>query len=176
MFRGLYILSLSVALSASFAGCSGGKLITVLVEDIEGNTELIYKKHHAPENLVKEIKFYANGDTLSVTEMHKGAVHGLVSRYYKNNLLKEQVTFQDGKQNGIFERYDKDGILVFEGELKDGLKSGVWTTWYDDVQKQEERNYINDLPSGKWTYWYIDGSLKREEVYENGKLLEGKDF
>ena len=158
------------------SSCSGGKLITVLVEDKTGNTELVYKKSQGPENLVKEVKYYPNGDTLSITPMVKGAVNGILSRFYKGNLLKEQISYKNGVQDGMFRRYDKDGILVFEGELKNGLKTGVWTTWYDDVQKQEERTYVNDIASGKWMYWYIDGSLKREEVYKNGKLLEEKDF
>lgn len=151
-------------------------MITVLVEDKTGNTELVYRKVQAPNNLVKEIRYYPNGDTLSVTPMLKGAVHGVVTQYQKGNVLKEQVAFQNGVQNGIFRRFDKDGVVVFEGQLKDGEKTGTWTTWYDDVQKQEERTYQNDVPSGKWTYWYIDGALKREEVYENGKLLESNDF
>jgi antitoxin component YwqK of YwqJK toxin-antitoxin module len=165
-----------LSIAAVLSSCSGGKLITVLVEDKTGNTELVYKKSQGPENLVKEVKYYPNGDTLSITPMDKGAVHGIVSRFHEGNRLKEQISFKDGTQDGLFRRYDKEGVLVFEGELKNGLKTGVWTTWYDDFQKQEERIYVDDLASGKWTYWYIDGSLKREELYKNGKLLEEKDF
>lgn len=159
-------------LTALVQGCAGGKMVSVLA----GDTELIYRKSQSPDNLVKEIRYYPNGDTLSVTPMLKGAVDGVVSTYHKGNLLKEQVSFENGTQNGPFKRYDKDGVLVFEGQLKNGLKSGIWTTWYDEVQKQEERLYKSDVPSGKWTYWYIDGSIKREEVYQDGKLLEEKDF
>lgn len=164
------------ALVILMAGCAGGKLVSVVVEDKAGNTELVYRKVQSPENLVKEIRFYPSGDTLSVTPMLKGAVHGVVSFYYKNNLLKEQATFVYGKQDGPFKKFDKNGVLVFEGSLKNGLKSGNWRTWYDEVQVQEERSYTNDMPNGKWTYWYIDGSLKREETYKDGKLLDAKDF
>ena len=156
--------------------CAGGKLVTVLVEDKSGNTELVYRKNQSPDNLVTEIRYYPNGDTLSVTPMQKGAVNGLVSNYYPSNILQEQVTFVNGEENGVFKRFDKEGVLVFEGSLKNSEKTGVWTTWYDEVQKQEERTYQDDLPNGKWTYWYIDGNVKREEIYKSGKLIESKDF
>ena len=150
--------------------------MSILVEDPSGNVELIYAGTQSPENLVKEIRFYPNGDTLSVTPMKKSAVNGVVSFYYAENTPKEQTTFVDGKQNGQFKRFDKDGVLVLEGNLDNGQKNGVWTTWYDEVQKQEERIYLNNQADGKWTYWYIDGEVKREEVYKLGKLIEEKDF
>ena len=170
-------IGLFSVLVSFMAGCSSSnKLVSVLVEDKSGNVELVYAKTQSPENLVKEIRFYPNGDTLSVTPMLKGAVNGVVSNYHKDNRLKEQISFVNGKQNGVFRRFDAEGVLVFEGSLVDGKKTGVWTTWYDEVQMEEQRNYTDDVPDGKWTYWYIDGSPKREEVYEAGKLIAEKDF
>lgn len=173
--RTLLSAFLSVALLST--GCSSNKnLVSVLVEDKAGNTELIYRKSQSPSNLVKEIKYYPSGDTLSITPMNKGVVDGMLTRFHKNNKLKEQVTFQNGAQNGPYKRYDKEGVLVFEGQLSNGQKTGKWITWYDDVQIEEERQYKNDQPDGKWSYYFIDGSLKREEVYNAGKLIEEKNF
>ncbi|MFT6211294.1 MAG: antitoxin component YwqK of YwqJK toxin-antitoxin module [Bacteroidia bacterium] len=155
--------------------CSN-KMMTILVEDPMGNVELIYAGAQSPENLVTEVRYYPEGDTLSVSHMKKGAIEGVVTFYYPENKPKEQTTFVDGLSQGEFKRFDKSGVLVVEGKLKNGEKSGVWTTWYDDVQKQEERTYSADQPDGKWTYWYIDGELKREEIYKLGKLIEEKDF
>ncbi len=159
------------------SGCgSSKKLVSVLVEDKQGNTELIYEGSQSPDNLVKEIKYYPTGDTLSITPMKNGAIHGMVTRFGRENKLKEQITFIQGKQDGVFKRFDSEGVLVFEGQLLDGKKNGIWTTWYDEVQKEEERGYSKDQPNGKWTYWYIDGSLKREETYKDGKLIDEKNY
>jgi antitoxin component YwqK of YwqJK toxin-antitoxin module len=169
-----FLLTLSIV---ALVACSGSKnLISILVENPKGNVELIYAGLQSPENLVKEIRFLANGDTLSVTPMLKGAVHGIVTYYFPNNVLKEQTPFQNGTQTGMFKRYDTNGVLVFEGKLENGLKEGVWTTWYDEVQMEEQRNYVKDEAEGKWTYWYIDGNRKREEVYKLGKLIEENNF
>lgn len=170
-----HLLNLFIIVMVS-ACSSGKKIVSVLVESKNGNTELFYVKSQAPENLVKEVKYYPNGDTLSETPMKDGAVHGIVSRYYRENKLKEQITFAKGLQSGVFRRFDNNGVLVFEGELTNGQKTGTWTTWYDEIQIEEQRKYVNDLPNGKWSYFYIDGSLKREEIYEGGKLIEEKDY
>lgn len=167
---------LTTLIAFSIGCASSKKLTTVLVEDKAGNVELIYSGSQSPEHLVKEIRYYPNSDTLSVTPMKKGAVHGVVSFYHPSNLLKEQTTFVDGVQNGLFRQYDENGVLVFEGKLVNGQKDGVWITWYDEVQMQEQRIYKNDVADGKWTYWYIDGNLKREEVYKLGKIIEEKDY
>jgi antitoxin component YwqK of YwqJK toxin-antitoxin module len=164
-----------LALAIIVSSCNK-KLSTVLVEDPAGNVELIYAGSQMPENLVKEVRYFPNGDTLSVTPMLKSAVHGVVTAYHKGNLKKEEVTFQHGVQDGSFRKYDKEGVLVFEGNMKNGRKNGVWTTWYDEVQISEQRNYVDNQPEGTWSYWYIDGSLKREEVYKLGKLIEEKSF
>lgn len=164
-----------LAIGAIITSCNN-KMMSVLVEDPAGNVELIYAGAQSPGNLVKETRFYSNGDTLSVTPMRKGVVHGIAIFYYPDNKRKEQTTFANGISQGVFKRFDKDGILVLEGILNNGEKNGVWTTWYDEVQKQEERSYLNGEPDGKWTYWYIDGELKREETYKLGKIIEEKDF
>lgn len=177
VFKTHIFYSLVLVVSVLAAGCgSSKKLTSVLVETREGNTELIYAGSQIPENLVSEIVYYPNGDTLSITPMKKGSVHGVVTRYNKSNSLKEQITFADGKQDGMFRRFDEDGVLVFEGQLVGGKKTGTWTTWFDEVQKEEERSYSDDQPNGKWTYWYIDGSLKREETYKDGKLIDKKNY
>ena len=168
---------ISILFIAILSACSGTKNLTsVLVEDPNGNVELIYAGDQSPENLVKEIRYFANGDTLSVTPMKKGAVHGSVKNYFPNNILQDQTPFVNGIQEGIFNRFDEDGVLVFEGKLVNGLKEGTWTTWYDEVQVAEQRMYVKDVADGKWIYWYIDGNLKREEVYKLGKLIEEKNF
>lgn len=164
-----------MALTIIVGSCSK-KLTTVLVEDPAGNVELIYAGSQSPENLVKEIRYFSTGDTLSVTPMLKGAVDGVVTAYHKGNLKKEEVGFKRGVQDGVFRKYDKEGVLVFEGSMKNGRKNGVWITWYDEVQKAEQRNYVDDQADGTWTYWFIDGNLKREEIYKLGKLIEEKSF
>ena len=164
-----------IGLSIGITSCNR-QLTSVLIEDPNGNVELIYAGAQSAENLVKEIRYYPSGDTMTVTPMKKGAVEGVVRSFHKDNRPKDEVTFVKGKQDGLFRKFDKEGQLVFEGHMKNGLKDGVWTTWYDETQMQEQRTYVSDQPHGTWTYWYIDGNVKREETYDLGKLLGATDF
>ena len=168
---------LCIAVVMVLSGWSASKEITY--EEFRDGDELVqmqYRGDHIPRNLVKEVRFHANGNRKMVTPMKDQKVDGILQYYYQGGHLKEEVTFVDGLQSGVFKRYDISGVLVFEGMMDNGMKSGQWITWYDEVQKEEERNYVNDRPEGIWTYWYIDGNLKREEVYENGKLKSAKEF
>lgn len=175
-FSHFYLIG-CITVMAVVSGCSSSKEITV-DEFLDGQekVQMQFRGDHIPENLVKEVRFYPNGNRKMVTPMKDQKVDGVVQYFYETGHLKEEVTFKNGVQEGTYKKYDDSGILVFEGTLTNGVKNGVWTTWYDEVQKEEERIYVNDLPDGTWTYWYIDGNLKREEVYENGKLKSEKEF
>ncbi|MGB1317951.1 MAG: toxin-antitoxin system YwqK family antitoxin, partial [Flavobacteriales bacterium] len=141
LFNQAFVVCVLMVASA----CSGSKqLSSVTQEHATGNVELVYAGSQVAENLVKEIIYAPNGDTLSVTPMKKGAVHGSLVRYYSGNIIKEVLSFQNGSQTGLYQRFDDQGVLVFEGKLEQGLKQGVWTTWYDEVQMEEQRSYSDD--------------------------------
>jgi antitoxin component YwqK of YwqJK toxin-antitoxin module len=159
------------------AGC--GAAPDLVVREFEGSGELVqlqYEGAESPLNLVKEVRFYANGSKRMITPIKEGKVNGVVEYYHPSGHIKESVTFVDGVQNGLYRSYDIDGVLVFEGRMKDGMKQGTWTTWYDEVQKAEEKNYLNDELHGEWTFWYIDGTPKRKELYEHGSLTDQTEY
>jgi antitoxin component YwqK of YwqJK toxin-antitoxin module len=172
-FSALLYISVVVALGS----CGSSKeLVTVLVEDPKGNTELIYMGSAEPANMVREVRYDAEGDSLAVTSLAEGVLHGEVMSFHPNGKRKEVTTYKEGKQTGAFKVYDLEGTLVFEGELNDGKKQGLWSYWYDETQMKQQCQYVNDVLSGKCTYWYIDGTVKREETYQDGKLVASKDL
>lgn len=175
MFR-TFLLAVSFLAVVFMSACSSSRnLVSVVPDDSDGTVELIYSGRVADDRLVKEIRYYPNGDTLSVTPMKKRKVHGVLKHYHPGNILEKTAVFGDGRQEGLFRQFDEKGVLLFEGTMKNGMKHGLWVTWYDETQREEERTYIEDRPHGTWRYWYIDGYLKREEEYENGELVKGID-
>lgn len=171
-----YQCLLFVAVAILTACSTNRKLLSILVERPNGDVEYVYEGEQSPEDLVKEIRYFPTGDTLSVTPMKQSRVEGVVRVFHPHNIIKEQTSFVAGKQDGKFRRFDPDGALVFEGQMKNGSKEGVWTTWYDEVQMEEQRMYLNNLLHGKWTYWYADGNLRRDETYELGKLIDENNY
>jgi len=157
-------------------GCrSSQSLLTVVNESVEGNTELTYANEVKPEKLVQEVRLNAGGDTLSITSLKAGVLHGELVMFHPNGNRKEDVTYKDGKQDGPYHAYDTEGFVIFEGLLKEGLKQGVWTSWYDHTQMRQQCHYENDILAGKCTYWFIDGNIQREETYSDGKLIASED-
>jgi antitoxin component YwqK of YwqJK toxin-antitoxin module len=159
-----------------FAACGASKLIVSVTEqDATGTSVLSYAEQVQNDKLTGEVRLTPNGDTISITPLLNGVLHGEVVSFHPNGLRKESVTFADGKATGPFKAYDLEGVLVFEGILKDGRKHGLWKYWYDETQVKQQCQYQNDVLTGKCTYWYIDGNLQREETYSDGKLVASQE-
>lgn len=141
----------------------------------EGSAELTYLKEALPGNLQREVRLSPTGDTLGITPLSNGMIHGEWVTFHPNGLRKESVVYVNGIPNGPYRAYDTEGTLVFEGEFRSGRKHGDWVTWYDATQMRQQCRYENDVLSGRCTYWYIDGHLQREETYRDGKLIASQD-
>lgn len=169
-------VSMLMYVASMVASCGASKqVVTVLEEDASGSSVLTYAEKVQYENLLGEVRLASNGDTLSITPLLNGMLHGEMVSFHSNGLRKESVTFGNGQQTGPFKAYDLEGVLVFEGPLKDGKKHGLWNYWYDETQLKQQCHYENDVLAGKCIYWYIDGNLKREETYSAGKLVASQD-
>lgn len=168
------LLTLSIAMLCAACGASK-KLVTVVTETSEGNSEHTYQGTADARNLVSEVRLSVTGDTLSITHVLKGVLHGELVTFHPNGQRRESVTYDKGVQDGPYRAFDTEGTIVFEGLLRGGKKEGVWSTWYDATQMRQQCHYENDILSGKCTYWYIDGNLQREETYSAGRLVASQD-
>lgn len=155
----------------ALAGCAGTRPLVIEVPGEAGRTVLTYAGKQAPERLLSEVRLSATGDTVMVTPMLKGNIHGTVMSYHPNGKRDQTIEYVNGHQEGIFRKYDNEGVLLMEGRLVDGKKQGVWTVWYDETQMSEQCNYVNDVRNGNCTFWYLDGNLKAEESYDQGKMV-----
>jgi len=140
--------------------------------------------------------YYENGD-LSTEENYKdGVLHGVKTRWFDDNLKKNEQTWENGELISItqYEWHDKTDILrekgTFDGEsdgvlhgyyksgekefikyYKEGKKHGIATFWYENGQKKEEGNFEDSVKDGLWTSWYENGQKEYERVHENEKII-----
>ncbi len=149
--------------------------MTVTEETDGGRAELTYLGEVQVDKLQREVRFSPTGDTLSITSLQKGVLHGELVMFHPNGQRKESVVYLNGVQDGPYKAFDTEGALVFEGTLREGRKEGIWSTWYDATQKRQECLFENDVLTGRCTYWFIDGSIQREETYRDGKLIASQD-
>lgn len=169
------VLAWALAL-LGLASCGASKaLLMVTDETQDGRVELTYRGEQIKENLIREVRFDAAGDTIAITQLMKGVLHGELTSFHPSGTRKESVNYANGVQDGLFRAFDTEGTVVFEGLLKEGKKQGAWNTWYDATQMRQQCHYKNDVLSGKCTYWLIDGNLQREETYSDGKLVASQD-
>ena len=145
--------------------------------------------------------YYENGD-LSTEENYKdGVLHGVKTRWFDNNLkkneqacengelisitqyewhdetdiLREKGTF-DGESGGVLHGYYKSGEKEFIKYYKEGKKHGIATFWYENGQKKEEGNFEDSVKDGLWTSWYENGQKEYERhsqfVEEELQIIE----
>lgn len=163
----------SILVVMSLACSSTKNLTEETIASDTTKTVLYYKGSGKNKKLVKEEKYFDNGQMMSVQNFKKGQLHGEWKTWLKNGSPQEEGMYENGFKNGHFKFYDGTGELLYEGDMKDDMKHGTWTTWYDDSQMEEQKEYKDGQLDGRWVYWYIDGNLRREETYQNGvKLTE----
>ncbi|MCB1174030.1 MAG: toxin-antitoxin system YwqK family antitoxin [Leptospiraceae bacterium] len=78
--------------------------------------------------------------------------------------------FTIGNENGIYRRYYPDQSLEEQGSYQGGILSGPLRHYYPNGQLAWRGEFSQDLKSGLWEFYYPDGRLRRRAPYKAGKL------
>lgn len=88
--------------------------------------------------------------------------------FYSNGQLKSEVMFHENKRAEMLNFWDKNGVQT----VVDG--SGFCNSFNEKDSIYEKGTYLNYYKYGSWNGYYADSSPYYEEIYEEGKLIEGK--
>ena len=93
---------------------------------------------------------------------------GLVTSFYTDGAVKEEITWSDGTVTGPYLTYYESGELRLTGYHSDGVREGLWTAHFPNGDVKTRGRYSTGLREGVWEYrkengsvdsvWYIDGS------------------
>jgi TonB family protein len=79
-------------------------------------------------------------------------------------------------REGLF-RYYMEGLLVSESNFHNNKPVGEWKDYYSDGKVRVVRNYNSEGKyHGSFKVLYHDGKVRRLDIFNNGKLKEGKCF
>lgn len=96
------------------------------------------------------------------------------SEYY-SIILRDNTDTSKAKVTTFF----KSGQIrqeLFYSNLSKHLRDGASKTWYNDGKLKEEAYYADNKLHGKLQTFWDNGRLKRDDLYEKGKLIEGKIY
>ncbi len=77
---------------------------------------------------------------------------------------------------GMASDFFLDGSKKVEGSFVDGKRDGLHTWWYEDGTKMCEYTYAKGVKTGTWITYYPSGRKQVEQVFENGSMVDVKDF
>jgi len=121
--------------------------------------------------------FYDEGGKLLSTENYKnGLKEGKSIVYYIDGNLLEEGNYKNDKKNGSFKQFYPDKKIKMESTYKDGTMIGKNAFYYPNGMLANI-GYLNEKGNkfGVWLSKDKEGKVTEREVYDDGKLLEGKE-
>ncbi len=120
-------------------------------------------------------QFYdEEGYSISTDVYKNDKKNGLSKVYYINGKVFSECMYKDDQKNGSFKEYFDDGKIKVEGQYTKDKQTGKFTYYYPDGKVAATGIFRDGLKHLIWNYNKSDGKPEPKEVYNMGKLLEGK--
>ena len=116
------------------------------------------------------------GKLLSVENYQNGLREGKSIIYYTEGNILEEGNYKNDKKNGLIKQFYPDKQLKMESTYKDGIMIGKNAFYYPNGMLANI-GYLNEKGNkfGVWLSKDKEGKVTEREVYNDGKLLEGKE-
>ena len=123
--------------------------------------EIISSFPNGTPSLIKYYKWYGDSKVI-VKEI----------RYYQNGEMQFEGEYKDGQKDGLWVSWFENGEKWSEANFLGGISEGRETVWYKSGVKNYEGYYLDGKLDGKWTFWDADGNVSKEVNYKGGKIVE----
>lgn len=99
----------------------------------------------------------------------KGKPDGNYKKYYKDDILKEEGTYNNQLREGKWKFYYSNGKLAVECSFKNDQRQGEYLEYHVNGQIATKENFINDKLHGNAKIWHENGDLKADLEFKNGE-------
>lgn len=126
-----------------FGACSTNK-VEVMEESYEDGTPKTIKYFKVSDRdsiLVKEIRYYPNGNKQLEGEYRNLKRYGKWTYWYENGNKWSEGHYKKGIDNGLKTVWYENGEKYYEGDMKDGQRIGIWRFWDKDNNLVKEIDY-----------------------------------
>jgi antitoxin component YwqK of YwqJK toxin-antitoxin module len=131
-------------------------------------------------DIKKEIaSTYPNGTPIKIIYYKwKGDKKDIIKeiRFFPNGEKEIEGEYLNDKRHGKWTYWFDNGNKWSEGVFEKGVSNGKFTIWYKSGKKQYEASYKNGKPSGLWIFWDEDGKKTKEVYFEKGEKINVTDF
>ena len=123
-------ISFLVFLVVLFDSCLNNELKEVVTDKYaSGAPKKIeyYRTAGDKKELVKETRFFENGEKYMEGEFRNGLKNGLWTAWFENWKKQSECVFTDGFSNGPIKVWNEDGSKLYEGFYKNSKPDSIWT-------------------------------------------------
>jgi antitoxin component YwqK of YwqJK toxin-antitoxin module len=133
------------------------------------------------------ISFYPNGSIRKIENSDTTGIVGFYAEWWENGALKYEQQMDSILYKFVVQ--NSKGVKVIQGtRFRRYTWVGRYREWHSNGELSvegffKEYNLSTDLPSGDhsrengvWKYYADSGELTKEEVWDNGVLLEKKEY
>ena len=131
----------------------------------EGQKEVANRYPDGTPQVVKYFKWVGNNKNL-VREI----------RYFPNGDKEQEGTYEDGKKDGLWIQWYPNGEKWTEIHYDNGEKEGEMVVYFKSGKVNYKSNYKNNRPHGEWIYYDGRGNKKKKVVYDTGEIVSKKEF
>ena len=118
-------------------------------------------------NTFAQDTLFFDNDCRRLTTKHKSDYYTVVVKEPADtNLVTETSYFKNGQ---IWQ-------VTHYSDYSKFIRGGVSRLWYKSGKLKEDLNYAENVLDGNIKTYWENGNLKRDDLFEKGKLLEGKVF
>lgn len=162
-----------------------GKKSAVLNHRNDGKAEA--KLYNESESLIAEglyigtsrdsiWRFYDDNQLLKSTEPYNnGVIDGVLTIFYPNGQISEEITYVKGKKHGPWTRYGRgSGKQLIAGYNNDKLH-GSYKTYNSNGVCDVDGQYVNGIEDGAWKIYDSEEDSYYTMKYKNGVLLNSKE-
>ncbi len=110
-----------------------------------------------PTGLPAKIEFYAETDS--------GKVLVKETRFFYNGEKDAEGALVNHERNGLWKQWYENGTLWIEESYSDGVKNGDFTVYYPNGEKNYSGSYDLGVPTGEWKFWNEEGEILKEVKY-----------
>jgi len=171
-------ISVSDALAMSVFPKENVNLKEITSKDIEykGDKPNRLAYHQGKPFSGRVVTYLGKTKKLSSETLKDGRKSGPYQIWHTNGNPNQRGTIYGTTNDGLYREWYLDGSLKYEYHYDKGKKNGVWRSWYENGQQWTHRDFINDILHGKIFVWDTDGTLTKEMTYQNGNLIDKRNY
>ena len=130
------------------------------------------------ENNLELKTFFTSGELKRIRHINKDSIlHGEFVEYYKNGLIRQQLTYVNGIQEGIAKTFYPNGNLESIHNYHAAFPHGNYKWYFENGQVKETGHFKDGQLTGESFAYYKTGEKKAAYYFEkNNKRKTNKEF